>query len=196
MKKILVVLLCFITVTYIPSTTAEYVTKPSPEEIQNGMIEIYLNTLEVEPDRIKEYLSKENIELFVNTSKKYPSVLIAMSIIESGWGRYPIGNNYFGVKGNGHIKKTKEWDGYKYITITSEFQQYKSKEENIKAVVSLLYNKRYNIVTTSSYKEAANRIANKGYATCPTYASKVIKVIEEYNLDYLDKIKQYNIMHS
>lgn len=140
-------------------------------------------------DRAKNFLNKEDLELIIRNCESYPSVIVAMAIIETGWGRYAIGNNYFGIKGKGHVRKTKEWDGDKFITITDSFQEYYSKEDNIKAVSRLLHNKRYNIGAASNYKEAAHLVKNGGYATDPMYAYKLKFIIEKYELYRLDEIK-------
>ena len=140
-------------------------------------------------NRAKDFLTQENLELIINNCDSYPSVIIAMAIIETGWGHYAIGNNYFGIKGKGHIRKTKEWDGNKYITITDSFQQYKSKADNIRAVSNLLNNRRYNIEAASNYKEAAHLVKKGGYATDPLYANKIKFIIEKYELYRLDDIK-------
>ena len=38
-----------------------------------------------------------------------------------------------------------------------------------------------------NYKEAAQALQDAGYATDPTYADKIIHVIEEYNLNKYDR---------
>jgi flagellum-specific peptidoglycan hydrolase FlgJ len=141
--------------------------------------------------RAKDFLTEENLNLIIENCESYPSVIIAMAIIETGWGKYAIGNNYFGIKGRGHVRKTKEWDGTKYITITDSFQQYYSKADNIRAVSDLLHNnKRYTLGTSIDYVDAANKVKRGGYATDPHYAAKIKFIIRKYELYRLDVIKE------
>ena len=63
--------------------------------------------------------------------KKYnilPSLTLAQAVLESGWGSHHIENNLFGFKANkgwkGKVakRKTKEWDGKRYITVSANFR--------------------------------------------------------------------------
>jgi len=200
-KTVISIVLSLCIFAIAPSHTSN---KPSYNDIVNifslsmieNQISSYVGDVGVKykySSRAKNFLTKENINLILFNCDGYPSVIIAMAIIETGWGKYAIGNNYFGIKGKGHIRKTKEWNGYKYITITDSFQKYKSKADNIRAVSNLLhYNKRYNIGAASNYKEAAHLVKNGGYATDPLYAYKLKFIIEKYELYRLDEIKDNN----
>lgn len=42
-------------------------------------------------------------------------------------------------------------------------------------------------LVSQNYKEAAQALQDAGYATDPTYADKIIHVIEEYNLNKYDR---------
>lgn len=144
--------------------------------------------------RAKNFLTNENLNLIIRNCESFPSVILAMAIIETGWGKYPIGNNYFGIKGKGHVRITKEWNGKSFITIKSSFKKFSSKEDNIRAVSNLLHNnKRYNLRTATDYIEAAHMVKNGGYATDPLYVFKIKFIIEKYELYRLDEIKNnYN----
>ncbi|SFH86764.1 glycoside hydrolase family 73 protein [Pisciglobus halotolerans] len=90
----------------------------------------------------------------------YPSVIIAQSILESGWGKSklsgPPNNNLFGIKAEKGYKgpyvavSTKEWvkdshyeaGGY-YITIIANFRKYSSYNETFKDHAEFLKHKRY-----------------------------------------------------
>ena len=43
------------------------------------------------------------------------------------------------------------------------------------------------VLLAKNYKEAAQALQDAGYATDPTYADKIIHVIEEYNLNKYDR---------
>jgi flagellum-specific peptidoglycan hydrolase FlgJ len=43
------------------------------------------------------------------------------------------------------------------------------------------------VLTAANYQEAAQALQDAGYATDPTYAQKIIHVIETYQLDKYDQ---------
>lgn len=43
------------------------------------------------------------------------------------------------------------------------------------------------VITASNYQEASQALQDAGYATDPTYAQKIIQVIEAYHLDQYDR---------
>lgn len=138
------------------------------------------------------FLTISNLDTIVKNTKSYPSVVTAMAIIESGWGKYAIGgNNYFGIKGSGHYKLTKEWDGEKFITIIDSFKHFKSMTDGIKAHSTLLHNSNYNIGSAKTYMDAVNMIYKGGYATDPDYVSKITFIIKTYELHRLDELKDH-----
>jgi flagellum-specific peptidoglycan hydrolase FlgJ len=152
----------------------------------------FVNTVAIKyknSNNVRNFLNEENIDLIIKNCESYPSVVIAMAVLETGWGRHAIGNNYFGIKGKGHKRTTKEWDGVKYITISSSFQYYDSMSEGIEAHSNLLHGSRYNIGTAKTYKEATKLIKRGGYATDPKYEQKLNFIIEKYELYKLDNLK-------
>lgn len=124
-----------------------------------------------------------------------PSVCIAQAILESGWGKYVIGNyNYFGRKWNGwgnyveHV--TGEYINGNYETIVDKFQSYDSLEEAIEDWCVLIteepcYQDAYEI-----WKEEWNLTdfvyaLAPVYATDPDYANKIMSTIKANDLmDY------------
>ncbi|NMB26700.1 MAG: glycoside hydrolase family 73 protein [Tissierellia bacterium] len=131
-----------------------------------------------------------------------PSLTIAQAILESDWGNKHIENNIFGIKagsswkGKVAIRKTKEWDGKKYITKEARFRAYDSFEYSIRDYLKLIgESKRYEKVKgAKDYKEASRLIYEAGYATDPKYSQKLIDIIEEYKLyDYDQKVKEQPI---
>ena len=130
--------------------------------------------------------------------KKYgilPSLTISQSILESAWGTKHIENNIFGIKAGGSwkgkvaIRRTREWDGSKYITVESKFRAYNSFEDSIRDYLKLIgESKRYERVTRAkNYKEACRLIYECGYATDPKYSHKLIQIIEQNRLYDYDK---------
>lgn len=130
-----------------------------------------------------------------------PSIIIGQAILESNWGQSQLAekyNNLFGIKAYGDQKKvnleTKEYINEVWIVIQGDFRVYDTWEESMSDHTRLfvdgvdwdpsLYE---NVLLAKNYKDAANALQEAGYATDPTYAEKVIHVIETYNLDKYDR---------
>ena len=131
--------------------------------------------------------------------------ILAQSALETGWGKHALGNMMFGVKAKESmppekrqlvqtteilatdkekfpeiISIEKRLDGkYKY-TVKDWFRKYDTPEESFTDHAHLfLTNKRYAKaleVKTDPYK-FAEEVAKAGYATEPTYAERLKKVI-------------------
>lgn len=142
------------------------------------------------------------------------SVSLAQFILESGYGKSELAqgaNNCFGMKcslsgntwggssWNGtdkYTKKTQEWDGEKYITVTADFRKYPCVEDSIADHSAYLLSamngskKRYEGLTgETDYKKAVQIIKDGGYATSPTYVEKICNIIEKWELTQYD-VKQ------
>jgi lysozyme len=126
-----------------------------------------------------------------------PSVTVAQAILESGWGKSTLSteaHNLFGIKGtyNGNYVNypTKEYVNGSYVTVYAEFRAYDNNSESVEDHGYFLYsNSRYsNLLGVTNYETVAEDLQSDGYATDPSYASSLIKIIEEYNLTQLDQI--------
>lgn len=133
----------------------------------------------------------------------YPSIVVAQSILESDWGRSPLAvnaNNLFGIKGtyNGsfiwHETKEDDGTGFQY-KVTDKFAKYPSYKESVESNARLIreglswdegYYSGAWVENTKNYQEATEFLTGT-YATDINYNSKVNGVIQEYNLDVLDK---------
>ena len=124
------------------------------------------------------------------------SVCIAQAILESGWGKYCIGQfNYFGRKWNGwgnYVRQqTTEYENGHYVTIYDKFQSYESLEDAIRDWCVL-------IKEEPAYAEALAVWENGWcvedfvwalapvYATDPDYARKIIATMEANDLYRFD----------
>ena len=128
----------------------------------------------------------------------YASLMIAQAALESGWGGSYLSTaayNLFGVKWNGsgaYINlSTQEYYGGAYHTVMARFQRYSSYTESLNAYADLICSHfpRSTKAQASSYAVAAQNLRNGvygTYATDPSYASKLISVIERYNLTQYD----------
>lgn len=125
-----------------------------------------------------------------------PSIIVGQAILESNWGQSQLAakyNNLFGIKAYGNQKKvnleTKEFVNEVWIVIQGDFRVYNTWEESMDDHTRLFINgvswnpKLYDkVLLATNYKEAANALQQAGYATDPTYAEKVIGVIESFQL--------------
>lgn len=125
------------------------------------------------------------------------SLTIAQAILESGWGEHAPGNNLFGIKANGWKGKTQtltttEYVKGKAVKVKAKFRVYDSWDESIEDHAKFLRtNGRYkNLIGEKNYRLACQKIQSDGYATSPTYAQKLIKLIEQYSLTQYDNLAQ------
>ena len=139
------------------------------------------------------------------------SVSLAQFILESGYGKSELSqnaNNGFGMKenlsgntwagstweeGSVYEKKTQEFVNGEYITIVSAFRKYDCLEDSIADHSAYLVGAkrgsgmRYEgIVGETDYREAITIIKNGGYATSPTYITRICELIEQYDLTRYD----------
>ena len=125
------------------------------------------------------------------------SLTAAQAYLESNKGNSGLtvsANNLFGMKGrySGQYVSmpTREYSAKTgYYTITASFRKYPSWAESI-ADHSGLFNRldRYkNLRGEKDYKKACKYVQADGYATSPTYADSLIKIIETYHLYEWDK---------
>lgn len=130
------------------------------------------------------------------------SVTLAQAIWETGHGKYPIAeaNNYFGIKAGSADSEnlvlgpiatgwvwavTREWDGTRYTERRERFRKYASMEDSFRDHGLLLATApRYAeaMQAVDDPREFVRRIAAAGYATSPTYATDLIRVMDAENL--------------
>jgi Mannosyl-glycoprotein endo-beta-N-acetylglucosaminidase len=128
------------------------------------------------------------------------SVTVAQAILESDWGRSRLtrqGNNLFGIKalggavGPAGVVSLATWehvdDGD--VVVQAPFRAYQTLEQSIddhgKFFAS---NRRYAaaLAVASDARAFARAIQDAGYATDPSYASKLIRLMDRYNLYRFD----------
>ena len=124
------------------------------------------------------------------------SVCIAQAILESGWGRYCIGQyNYFGRKWNGwgnYVRQqTTEYINGEYVTIYDKFQSYESLEEAIRDWCVLITEEPAYSNALAEWQQNWNvedfvYALAPVYATDPDYAHKIIATINANNLYRFD----------
>lgn len=122
------------------------------------------------------------------------SITLAQGLLESGAGKSRLAteaNNHFGIKCH------KNWTGR---TISHDddakgecFRAYDKAEESFRDHSDFLrYNDRYKFLfdyEPSDYKNWCYGLKKAGYATDPKYATKLISIVEEFNLTRFDDVK-------
>lgn len=119
------------------------------------------------------------------------SITLAQGILESGSGTSQLsikGNNHFGIKCH------SDWTGGKmYVDDDAKnecFRMYHNASESFRDHSDFLRNnQRYASLfqlDIKDYKGWATGLKKAGYATSPTYATRLIEIIERYNLAQYD----------
>lgn len=120
-----------------------------------------------------------------------PSVCIAQGALESGWNLNA--KTLFGIKGKGFTATTSEYYNGNKVTIEASFRAYPNIASSVVGYYDFLRDTpRYaKALNNSNYKDAVDKLIHTTdgapYATDPEYISKVISIIEKYNLTAWDK---------
>ena len=120
------------------------------------------------------------------------SITLAQGLLESRYGQSELaskGNNHFGIKCHDWKGKTMKVDDDRRNEC---FRVYGSADESFRDHSDFLrYRDRYKFLfenELTDYKAWAHGLKKAGYATDPQYASKLIKIIEDYNLSQYDRM--------
>ena len=127
----------------------------------------------------------------------FASITIAQAALESNWGQSELATQYynlFGVKSDtGGLMTTKEYVNGQWIVVRARFAIYQSWRESIEQHTALFVDGtswdsgHYQaVLSADNYVEAAQALQQRGYATDPNYAQKLISLIKTYNLDKYD----------
>ena len=133
----------------------------------------------------------------------YASVMMAQSILESGWGTSALASapnyNLFGIKGNYNGESVnmgtlEDSGGQNYYPINAEFRKYPSYAESLQDYANLLangtsWNPNYYAgawkSNAASYQDATAYLTGR-YATDTAYSAKLNRIIAKYGLDQYD----------
>lgn len=169
-----------------------------------GIVFLERNTSEVQqPDTSKEDFINELAPVAQSLKQEFgvlPSIILGQAILESDWGRSELAatyHNLFGVKnheaGKGVLLKTKEFENNQWIEIDGDFKVYDSWADSMRDHSLLFVNGvswdptlYHEVLYAENYREASLALERAGYATDPDYASKIISVIETYQLSAYD----------
>lgn len=128
------------------------------------------------------------------------AVPIAQAILESGFGSTDLAvhaHNFFGLKagtswqGATYTKETTECINGNYVKITDTFRKYANLEECVKGYFDFLQYERYkNLKGVVDNHIFVELLKQDGYATDERYISKIIAIIDTYDLS------QYNAINT
>ena len=144
-------------------------------------------------DAFANYIARYG-NLAVDQMKKYgipASITLAQGLLESDAGRSTLAvkcNNHFGIKCH------SDWTGRKMYHDDDARQEcfrcYSDADDSFRDHSLFLVNgSRYQSLfklSVTDYKGWAKGLKAAGYATSPTYADKLIEIIERYGLDRYD----------
>lgn len=128
-----------------------------------------------------------------------PSVCIAQSALETGWGTSPVmvkANAYFGIKagtnweGRVYSTKTQEcYNGRDYTTITDLFRAYGSPKDSVADYFDLITGlDRYSAACNQAdARKCIQAVKDGGYATSPAYVTNIMSIINQYGLTKYDE---------
>jgi len=148
-----------------------------------------------------ELYIKQYSELAINEMKEFgipASITLSQGILESGNGESYLateGKNHFGIKCHG-------WEGEEiYADDDKEnecFRKYKKVQQSYRDHSEFLskysrYSSLFELEITD-YKGWAKGLKKAGYATSPTYAEKLISIIERYNLQEFDSEQKEELL--
>lgn len=124
------------------------------------------------------------------------SITLAQGVLESGAGKSDLTrrtNNHFGIKCHGWTgRKSYHDDDERDECFRAYDNAYQSYEDHSKFLVSSKRYARLFELKITDYKGWAKGLKACGYATSPTYAQKLIEIIELYGLSKYDKATSYN----
>ncbi|AKP67709.1 glucosaminidase domain-containing protein [Companilactobacillus ginsenosidimutans] len=122
--------------------------------------------------------------------KILPSLAAAQACDESYYGTELTGTyNYFGIKGEGTVSPTEEWNGSSLYETTQDFANFSSMPNGFIGYGEFMTaGPRYdNVIGNTNWYSAAEDVSADGWAGGPGYGAALISIIEEYGLDAWDK---------
>lgn len=130
------------------------------------------------------------------------AITIAQAILESGWGQSQLflqANNPFGIKASHtvtdpyqiYMAPTQEYTQQQWTTVVAQFAKFQNLGQAFQRHAQLLLTQgfgllRYGLLETEPMQDRCELVAKclqaGGYATDPTYAQKLMELINEFHL--------------
>src|SRR4051812_16731089 len=123
-----------------------------------------------------------------------PTAIVLAQLIQESGASNPSGlarqnNNLFGMKGTGTrgsaAYNTHEFVNGKNVQVSAGFANYNTPYDSIDAYFNLIQKPRYatKVAGAKTLNEFAQGIKNGGYATDPSYVSKLMNIVNDFSLD-------------
>ena len=161
----------------------------SIDKIDTSSTEAFIKSI---ADRVRILAGKNNL---------YASIILAQAILESGSGQSNMSQQYFNIfnitgayLGKSISFKTEEFSGNNPYYIEQSFRVYSNYDQALDDYINLMikgttWNSEIYAGAWKShakaYQEAAQALQGI-FATDPSYAQKLIEIIQEYNLNFYE----------
>ena len=174
-------------------------------EFKEGL-EVVVKSPEIKYDKKSVLGTESGIKLvedimytapLITQAKIKPSIAYAQAILESGGGTSGLStksNNLFGIKGT-YKGQGSSWatledsGGGNMYSINSTFRSYPNKMVSVLDYVDLITNSGIydRAIGLDTPEETIQAIKDSGYATDSSYVSKVMDIVDKYDLTQFDK---------
>lgn len=153
------------------------------------------------PGAVEAYVSKYlYLARMVHQESDIPlAIIMAVAGLESDWGRSELAmyaNNHFGIKAKDwnsdiYCKTTQEYyDSFAALETEACFRRYALIRDSYVDFGTFLRNRRYYQELfdygSHDYRSWAIGLQEANYGTDPYYASKLLRIIHDYQLDRLE----------
>ena len=143
-------------------------------------VNVFFNNLA--PLVVNEYIRRKG------QKRLYPSTVLAMAALESGYNLKAA--TLFGIKGDGVVLDTTEYINGENINIKDSFVIYPTLAEAVQGLYDLMQWSNYDRATSCiDYEEECRMVQACGYATDLEYASKLINIVNSYQLAMFNNIE-------
>ncbi len=144
-------------------------------------VNVFFNNLA--PIVVNEYIRRKG------QKRLFPSTVLAMAALESGYNLKA--ETLFGIKGNGKVLDTTEYINGEFVNIKDSFKCYPSISASVQGLYELMQWEHYDRATSSTdYEEECYMVQACGYATDSEYASKLINIVNSYQLTMFNNIDE------
>lgn len=148
---------------------------------KHNYVNVFFNNLA--PLVVNEYIRRKG------QKRLYPSTVLAMAALESGYNLNA--KTLFGIKGDGVVLDTTEYINSEYVNIKDSFKCYPSLTASVQGLYDLMQWVHYDRATSCiDYEEECRMVQACGYATDPEYASKLINIVNSYQLTMFNNIEE------
>lgn len=143
-------------------------------------VNVFFNNLA--PLVVNEYIRRKG------QKRLFPSTVLAMAALESGYNLNA--KTLFGIKGDGIVLDTTECINGENINIKDSFVIYHTLAEAVQGLYELMQWDNYDRATSeTNYEEECRMVQACGYATDPEYSSKLINIVNSYQLAMFNNIE-------